>query len=99
MPESYLPNHPATRPGHDPEYGQVAPYLMADGDEFPCIIHQVKQHSDDSQYFNVVVSILWPPIVGGDGLTYPGEVTRSGKVYKKSTGKVLSSQCGPPWPG
>ncbi len=102
MAESYLPSYPTTRPHHAPEYGQASVYVYDDGDEYPCMIHQVFASSPDGKYYNVAVSIVWPPHVGPDGITHPGKSIRDGHVYWKEgelAGKIGPTPCGPPFPG
>jgi hypothetical protein len=90
----YTPNPPVVQKKKPPEYGQWAPYRYEDGDLYPCIIHRVLNSDPEGKYYNVAVSIIYPP--KGD---HPGKVIRDGKVYWKDLGIVTSDPCGPPWPG
>src|SRR5678815_1973144 len=104
MGENYRPKHHEARAGQDPEPQQTADYLMADGDITTCIMHQVDISADpvagtpsrspDGNYINVSATILYP----ARSRFSPGRADRDGHVYKRSTGQVLSSECGPPWP-
>ena len=90
----YTPNPPVAQKKKPPEYGQWAPYRYEDGDLYPCIIHRVLNSDPEGKYYNVAVSIIYPP--KGD---HPGKVIRDGKVFWTDLGIVTSDPCGPPWPG
>jgi len=107
-----LPSYPTLRAHHNPEWGQRGEYLWtmaADGEEagtkLPCIVHHpdissdgtTPGHTADEKYWNVSVTIVWPP----NGL-HPGKVLRKAGIFWKEgefAGYVTEDPCGPPFPG
>lgn len=90
----YTPQPPTAQKNHPPQIGQWSAYREENGDLYPCIIHNVLNHSDDERYYTVVVSILYPAMA-----PHPGKVVRCGHTYWTSLGLVTDDPCGPPWPG
>ncbi len=97
------PSPLSTQKNHPPQANQESTYRDAEGDLYSCKIHQVDLsrdgvlpgHSADGRYYNVSVSIFYPPA----GPLHPGRCDRNGHAFDTQTNLVLVDGCGPPYPG